>query len=40
MSEPVPRPPGTLADAAAIVEPADFARGGVVISSVRDYADV
>jgi phosphatidylserine/phosphatidylglycerophosphate/cardiolipin synthase-like enzyme len=42
MSEPVPAPPGTVPGlaAAAIADPLDFAKGGVVISAVRDYTDV
>lgn len=42
MSEPVPAPPGTLPglSADAIVEAAEFGKGGVVISAVRDYAGV
>jgi hypothetical protein len=42
MSEPAPAPPGTLPgfDATAIVDAAHFARGGVVASTIRDYADV
>jgi phosphatidylserine/phosphatidylglycerophosphate/cardiolipin synthase-like enzyme len=42
MSEPVPMPPGTVLGIGpeTIVESREFGRGGVVISSVRDYLDV
>jgi phosphatidylserine/phosphatidylglycerophosphate/cardiolipin synthase-like enzyme len=42
MSEPTGAPPDEVFAAAleGLVEPADFAEGGVVISSVRDYVDV
>jgi hypothetical protein len=42
MSEPRVTPPGTVLEIApeSIVESREFARGGVVISSVRDYIDV
>jgi phosphatidylserine/phosphatidylglycerophosphate/cardiolipin synthase-like enzyme len=42
MSEPTGAPPDALFAAAVegLAEPADFAEGGIVQSSIRDYADV
>jgi phosphatidylserine/phosphatidylglycerophosphate/cardiolipin synthase-like enzyme len=42
MSEPAGAPPDVLLAAAieGLAEPADFAEGGIVLSSIRDYQDV